>query len=89
MECQAKLLGNTEAEGNNGILKNTKIAVPSRYLSNDSRDDSKSIDDQFQSKIKTYRKSIAFCLQLMLIIQMLILIIFLLLSKTQNYMFLL
>ena len=29
-----KSLGNTEAGGNNGILKNVTIAVPSTYLSN-------------------------------------------------------
>ena len=33
-EHKAKLLGNTEADGNNGILKNATIAVPLKYLSN-------------------------------------------------------
>ena len=28
------LLGNTKADGNNGILKNTAIAMPLKYLSN-------------------------------------------------------
>ena len=31
---KAKLIGNTVAEGANGILKNTIIAVPLKYLSN-------------------------------------------------------
>ena len=31
---KAKLLGNTEADGANGILKNITIAVSSKYLSN-------------------------------------------------------
>ena len=31
---KAKLLENTEADGINGILKNTAIAVPLKYLSN-------------------------------------------------------
>ena len=30
---KAKLLENTKAEGANGILRNTKIAVPLKYLS--------------------------------------------------------
>ena len=32
--CKAKLLGNTAADGTSGILKNTTIAVPIKYLSN-------------------------------------------------------
>ena len=32
-EYKAKLLGNTEADGNSGILKNATIAVPLKYLS--------------------------------------------------------
>ena len=31
---KAKLLGNTEADAANGILKNVTIAVPLKYLSN-------------------------------------------------------
>ena len=31
---KAKLLGNTEADGVNAILKNAAIAVPLKYLSN-------------------------------------------------------
>ena len=31
---KGKLLANTEADGNNGILKSTTIAVPFKYLSN-------------------------------------------------------
>ena len=31
---KAKLLGNTEADNTNGILKNATIGVPSKYLSN-------------------------------------------------------
>ena len=31
---KAKLLGNTEADGANGILRNTTITVPLKYLSN-------------------------------------------------------
>ena len=31
---KAKLLGNTEANGVNGILRNTTVAVPLKYLSN-------------------------------------------------------
>ena len=31
---KAKLLGNTEADGNNGILKNATIALPLKYLRN-------------------------------------------------------
>ena len=30
---KTKLLGNTEADGNKGILKNTATAVPLKYLS--------------------------------------------------------
>ena len=33
-EYKAKLLGNTEADRANGILKKATIAVPSKYLSN-------------------------------------------------------
>ena len=33
-EYKAKSLGNTEADENNGILKNAKIAVPLKYLNN-------------------------------------------------------
>ena len=33
-KCKAKLLGNTEADNGNGILKNATIAVPLKYLSN-------------------------------------------------------
>ena len=33
-EYKAKLLGNSEADGNNGILKNATIAVPLKCLSN-------------------------------------------------------
>ena len=33
-EYKAKLLGNIEADGANGILRNATIAVPSKYLSN-------------------------------------------------------
>ena len=32
--CKVKLLGNTEVNGADGILKNTTIAVPLNYLSN-------------------------------------------------------
>ena len=31
---KAKLLGNSEADGNNGILKNATIALPLKYLRN-------------------------------------------------------
>ena len=31
---KATLFGNTEADGNNGVLRNSTIAVPSKYLSN-------------------------------------------------------
>ena len=34
LKYKAKLLGNTEADNANGILKNTTIAVPLKYLSN-------------------------------------------------------
>ena len=34
LEYKNKSLGNTEAHGNNGILKNATIAVPLKYLSN-------------------------------------------------------
>ena len=33
-EYKAKLLGNIEADENNGILKNAAVAVPLQYLSN-------------------------------------------------------
>ena len=33
-ECKAKLLGNTEADGDNGILKNATIAELLKYLNN-------------------------------------------------------
>ena len=33
-EYKSKLLGNTEADGTNGILKNETIVVPLKYLSN-------------------------------------------------------
>ena len=33
-KCKAKLLGNTEADGDNRILKNVIITRPLKYLSN-------------------------------------------------------
>ena len=33
-ECKTKLLGNTVAHETNGMLRNTTIAAPSKYLSN-------------------------------------------------------
>ena len=36
-EYKGKLLGNTEADGTNGILRNAKIAVPLKYLVSFSR----------------------------------------------------
>ena len=34
LKCKTKLLGNTDADGGNGILRNAPIALPLKYLSN-------------------------------------------------------
>ena len=89
--CNAKLLGNTDVQtapnNTNKILKNATTAVPLKYLSNYLRSlETALINCKVELKLKWTK-----CCVLSIAgadMQMLILIILFLLSKTQNYMFL-
>ena len=89
--CNAKLLRNTDVQtapnNTNKILKNATTAVPLKYLSNFLRSlETALINCKVELKIKSTK-----CCVLSVAgadMQMLILIILFLLSKTQNYMFL-
>ena len=89
--CNAKLLGNTDVQtapnNTNKILKNATTAVPLEYLSNFLRPLETAL---INCKVELKLKSIKCCVLSIAgaDMQMLILIILLLLSKTQNYMFL-
>ena len=87
-EFKANLLGETEADGNNGILKNSTIAVPLKYLSNFWRSFEMPL---INCKIELILngQSTVFCLQLVLIMIMLTAAIFFSLSKAKNCMSLL
>ena len=89
---KAKLLENIVAHDAqnqaNGILKNATLAVPLKYLSNFWR----SLEMPLIAKLNQNLngQSIAFCLQTAMMLMILITpMILFLLSKTQNYMFLL
>ena len=79
-----KLLGNTVADGANGIIRNETIAVSLKYLTKFWRSLKKSL---INCKIELKIKCIGFYLQLVLIMIMLIPIILFLLSTTQNDIF--
>ena len=83
-ECKAELLGNKVAQPNpnnaNGIIRNAATTAPLKYLNN-FRDHPELIPNLNQN---LNRQSIMFYLQLVMIIQILILILFLL-SKILNF----
>ena len=87
-ENKAKLLENTEADETNGTFKNATIAVPLKYLSKFLRSLKMTLIN-CKVELKSNGYSIVFCLQLVLIMQILILKILFSLSNTQNYVFLL
>ena len=80
------VLGNTVADGENGILRNATIAVQLKYLNNFWRSLEMVLINCKVGLNLNGQQCIVFCLQLVLIMVMLILIILFLLSKTQNYM---
>ena len=87
---KTKLLANRKAQPNsnsaNRILKNATIVMPLKYLSNFWRSlEIPLINCKVELQLKWTKY--CFCLQLVMIIQMLILIILFLPSKRQNYMF--
>ena len=77
-EYKAKFLGNTVADGVNGIPKIRIIAVPLKYLSNIRRSLEMPLIN-CKVDLKLHGRSTVFCLQLVLIMIMLILIILFLL----------
>ena len=80
---KAKLLGNTEADKENGILRNVAIAMSLKYLS----DFSSSLEmSMINCKVELKLKWTKYCV---LVIRLIILIILFLLPKTQSDMFLL
>ena len=78
-----KVLGNTETDGNNGVLKTVTFAVPLKYLSNFLRSLEISL---INYKIELMAKWTKYCaLRLVRIMAVLILTTLFLLSKTQKY----
>ena len=85
--CKAKLLENTDADGDNGILNNATIAVPLKNLSNFWRSlEMPLINCKIELKLKW--KNYCALFAVVQIMQMINLIKLFSLSKTQNYMFL-
>ena len=85
---KAKLLRNTEVNGVNGILRNPAIAVPLKYLINFWRSlEMPLIDCKVELELKWTNNCevVMIHLQIKMIMIMLILPIFFLPSKTQNY----
>ena len=81
---KAKLLGSTVADGMNGILRNTTIAVPWKYLSNFSKSlEISLINWKVESKLKWMKDCVLSAAGAEML--MLILMALFLLSKTQNY----
>ena len=87
-QCRAKLLGNTEADWANKILKNATIAVPLKHLSNFWRSLEMSL---IYCKIELKLKWTKYCVLSAAGAEMIMLILIILFSllKTQNYMALL
>ena len=90
---KASLSGNTAAQpalnASNGILKNAKISAPLKYLSNFWRSREMPLIKS-KAELNLNEQGIVFCLQLMQIMLMVtLMIIMIMLSKTQNCILLL
>ena len=87
---KAKLLGNTEADNANGILKNAIIAIPLKYLSNFRISVKMTlINCKVESKLKKTKYCVLSAPVLIMLMVMTMAIILFLPSKIQNYVSLL
>ena len=83
---KANLLGNTEADGTDGILKTATIAVPLKCLSNFWRS-LEMLSITCKAELNLNGQSILLCQQMAMIMIMINIVILFLPSKTQNCMF--
>ena len=83
---KANLLGNTEVDGADGILKTTTIAVPLKCFSNFWRSLEMSLII-CKAELNLNGQSILLCQQMAMIMVMINIVILFLPSKTQNCMF--